>query len=189
MSRVAGLVLAAGEGRRLGRPKALVEHRGERLVDRAVRVLREGGCDPVYVVAGAAPLEVPGATVVSNPDWATGMASSLTTGLSALPGAAGAVVVALVDQPGVGAETVRRLLTAYDRGGEVSVATYAGEPRNPVLLARRHWAEVSALATGDVGARPFLRAHPELVTPVECGDVGDPIDIDTPDDLERVRSD
>lgn len=188
MSRVAGLVLAAGEGRRLGGPKALVEHRGERLVDRAVRTLRAGGCDPVVVVAGAAPLDVAGASVVDNPDWASGMASSLRTGLGALPAEAEAVVIALVDQPGIGAEPVRRLVAAYDGGAEVGVATYGGRPRNPVLLARRHWAEVAALAVGDVGARAFLRAHPERVTPVECGDTGDPTDIDTQADLERMRS-
>lgn len=188
MSRVAGLVLAAGEGRRLGRPKALVEHRGERLVDRAVRTLRDGGCDPVVVVSGAAALDVDGATVVDNRNWASGMASSLRTGLAALPADAGAVVISLVDQPGIGPESVRRLVTAYERGAEVAVATYDGQPRNPVLLARRHWAGVAALAVGDVGARPFLRAHPELVTPVDCGDTGDPTDIDTEADLEQMRS-
>ena len=63
-----------------------------------------------------------------------------------------------------------------------------GKPRNPVLIAREHWAAVLDLAVGDTGARPFLRAHPDLVTLVECGDVGRPDDIDTPADLARVRS-
>jgi nicotine blue oxidoreductase len=66
------------------------------------------------------------------------------------------------------------------------VAGYGGRRRNPVLIARRHWDEVIALAAGDTGARPFLRAHPELVTLVECGDTGSPDDIDTPEDLARV---
>jgi CTP:molybdopterin cytidylyltransferase MocA len=56
-----------------------------------------------------------------------------------------------------------------------------------VLLAREHWPEVIALASGDAGARPFLRAHPELVTPVECGDTGSPDDVDTSADLERIE--
>jgi len=60
--------------------------------------------------------------------------------------------------------------------------------RRPVLIAREHWAGVTALAVGDAGARPFLRAHPDLVTLVECGDTGSPEDIDTPDDLTRVRA-
>ena len=68
----------------------------------------------------------------------------------------------------------------------VAVAAYGGKPRNPVLLAREHWPEVIATATGDQGARAFLRARPELVTLVECGDTGRPDDIDTPADLEHI---
>ena len=180
---VAGLVLAAGEGRRLGQPKALLEIDGERLVDRAVRVLRAGGCDPVYVVAGATPLEVDAATVLANPDWSTGMGSSLRRGLSAV--AEDAVVVMVVDTPGIGAPVVRRLLDAHANGAAVAVASYDGRPRNPVLLARAHWAEAASLAVADVGARAFLAAHPDLVTWVECGDIGDPSDVDTPEELHR----
>ena len=71
-------------------------------------------------------------------------------------------------------------------GAGVAVAAYGGKPRNPVLLAREHWPEVIATATGDQGARAFLRARPELVTLVECGDTGRPDDIDTPADLEHI---
>jgi CTP:molybdopterin cytidylyltransferase MocA len=186
---VAGLVLAAGEGRRLGQPKALLEIDGERLVDRAVRVLREAGCTPVYVVAGAAPLaDFPVHTtapviVVDNPDWPTGMGSSVRRGLASV--AEDAVVVMVVDTPGIGAAAVRRLVEAYAAGATAAVATYDGKPRNPVLLIREHFSDASALAVGDVGARAFLAAHPDLVTHVECSDVADPSDIDTPDDLRR----
>jgi CTP:molybdopterin cytidylyltransferase MocA len=182
--RVAGLVLAAGEGRRLGQPKALLEIDGERLVDRAVRVLREGGCDPLYVVAGAAPIDLGGVTPVGNPEWSTGMGSSVRRGLAAV--AEDAVVVMVVDTPGIGAEVVRRLVEAYEKGATVAVASYAGQPRNPVLLAREHWPPVAELAVGDVGARAFLARHPELVTEVECGDVADPTDVDTPEDWARL---
>jgi nicotine blue oxidoreductase len=98
----------------------------------------------------------------------------------------GAVVVALADQPLVGATAVARLIAAYRSGASVAVAAYDGQPRNPVLLAREHWAEVIATATGDQGARAFLRARPDLVTLVECGDAGRPDDIDTPADLDRI---
>jgi nicotine blue oxidoreductase len=183
----AGLLLAAGEGRRLGRPKALLEVGGERLVDRGVRMLNQAGCDPIVVVGGAAPVEVTGAVVVHNPDWRTGMGSSLRVGLAALPESSPAVIVALVDQPRVTAEAVWRLWQAHtEHGAPVAVATYGGRPRNPVLIARAHFAEVAASAVGDVGARPFLRAHPELVTPVPCDDIADAADIDTPEDLERL---
>ncbi|WP_285694062.1 nucleotidyltransferase family protein [Actinomadura sp. NBRC 104412] len=183
----AGLLLAAGEGSRLGRPKALLELDGERLVDRGVRTLRDGGCSPVLVVAGAAPLEVIGAVVVPNPDWHTGMGSSLRAGLAALPPGCPAVVVALVDQPLVGPEAVRRLIEAYEAGARVAVATYEGRRRNPVLIAAEHVEAVAEAARGDAGARVFLREHPELVTPVPCADVAAPDDIDIPADLEAFN--
>ncbi|WP_116950672.1 nucleotidyltransferase family protein [Jiangella endophytica] len=191
-SDVAGLVLAAGSGSRYGGPKALVRYEGSRLVDRAVRLLSGGGCAPVVVVSGAVSLSVPGAIVVHNPDWATGMGSSLRAGLRALSWSvtADAVVVALVDQPWVGVEAVKRLRQVWSSAaGEVSVAvaTYEGRRGNPVLLARPVWPEVAALADGDVGARPFLRAHPELVTAVDCTGTGTSADVDTPADLPPLN--
>jgi CTP:molybdopterin cytidylyltransferase MocA len=185
-ARVAGVLLAAGDGTRLGQPKALVELGGQSLAARGVALLRDGGADPVVLVTGAAPVDLPGIRVVPNPRWQEGMGSSFAAGLAALPEECAAAVVALADQPLVGAESVRRLIAAFRAGAGVAVAAYSGRPRNPVLLARAHWPQAIALAAGDVGARPFLRAHPELVTLVECGDTGSPDDIDTPADLERV---
>ncbi len=215
LTRVAGVLLAAGEGSRFGRPKALVELGGITLAERGVAMLLAGGADPVLVVVGAVDVGVEGAHVVKNPDWRTGMGSSLRTALTALAGglvagvpgeipgqgavggsgrgltageSVDAVVVALADQPLVGAEAVRRLIGAYRAGATVAVAAYDGQPRNPVLIARVHWAEVMAAATGDAGARAFLRARPDLVTIVECGDTGRPDDIDTPEDLARIAT-
>lgn len=185
-NRVAGVLLAAGEGKRLGAPKALIELGGRRLVDRGADLLRDGGTAPVVVVIGAAPVTVPDVVLVPNPDWRTGMGSSLAAGLRALPGACAAAVIALVDQPLVGAGVVRRLLAAHQGGADLVVAAYHGRARNPVLLGRRHWAGVIAAAVGDTGARPYLRAHPGLVTLVECADIGAPDDVDTPEDLARV---
>ena len=190
---VAGVLLAAGEGSRFGRPKALVELNGQTLAERGVDLLRAGGARPILVVTGAVPIELDGTDAVYNPEWRTGMGSSLRAALQALSGVAngtdvGAVVVALADQPLVGAEAVARLIAAYRDGASVAVAAYGGQPRNPVLLAREHWAEVAATATGDQGARTFLRARPNLVTLVECGDTGRPDDIDTPADLARITA-
>ena len=208
-TKVAGVLLAAGEGSRFGQPKALVELNGQTLAERGVGLLRAGGADPVLVVTGAVPLELDGTLTVDNPRWRTGMGSSLRAALQALTGAdsapdiapeidpeidpeigtaIGAVVVALADQPLVGAEAVARLIAAYRGGASVAVAAYDGQPRNPVLLAREHWPEVIATATGDQGARTFLRTRPELVTLVECGDTGRPDDIDTPADLARITA-
>lgn len=187
--RVAGILLAAGEGVRLGQPKALVKLGGRTLAERGVAMLRDGGADPVFIVTGAVPVTIPQALAVHNPDWSSGMGSSLATGLRALaPTDVGAAVIALADQPLVGAESVRRLIAAHAGGASVAVAAYNGEPRNPVLIAREHWPAVLRLAAGDTGARPFLRANPELVTRVECGDTGSPCDVDTAEDLARVRA-
>ena len=182
------MLLAAGSGSRLGQPKALVDLAGSTLAERGVALLGDGGADPVIVVTGAVPVEIPGVVTVHNPDWETGMGSSLATGLLSLSnGDAEAAVIALADQPLVGADSVRRLIGAFRSGADVAVAAYEGRPRNPVLIAREHWPAVLELAAGDTGARPFLRAHPELVTLVECGDTGRPDDVDTPEDLARVR--
>lgn len=183
---VAGILLAAGEGSRLGQPKALVEIGGEPLARRGVALLRDGGAAPVVVVSGAVAVDLSGVLGVHNPDWRNGMGSSLAVGLGAVPGGCDAAVIALVDQPLIGPEAVRRLIAAHEAGASVAVAAYLGVPRNPVLIAREHWAAVIALAVGDTGARPFLRAHPELVTTVECGDTGRPDDVDTVSDLERL---
>lgn len=183
---MAGVLLAAGEGSRLGSPKALVELDGVRLVDRGIALLRDGGTAPVVAVTGAAVVDLLGVIMVHNPDWRSGMGSSLAVGLGSVPASCDAAVVALVDQPLVGAGAVRRLIDAYRAGARVAVAAYNGKPRNPVLLAREHWPTAIALAAGDVGARPFLRAHPDLVTLVECADTGSPDDVDTPQDLARI---
>ena len=195
--RLAGLLLAAGAGRRLGSPKALVLFDGEPLVLRAQRLLRAGGCDPVVTVLGAraddaraaataagGPLE----DVVVARDWQTGMGASLRTGLAALVerGAVGCVI-ALVDQPAIGVGALERLRDAWEAGAVAAVATYGGRPQNPVLLDRTVWAAVAKQAQGDSGARPWLRAHPELVVEIPCDDSGSADDIDTPADLERLQ--
>jgi CTP:molybdopterin cytidylyltransferase MocA len=182
---VAGVLLAAGEGSRFGQPKALVEFSGQTLVERGVHLLRAGGADPILVVTGAVPIELSGAQTVFNPAWRTGMGSSLRAALQALSGSGSGSGIG----PEVGAvEAVARLIAAYRDGISVAVAAYDGQPRNPVLLAREHWPEVIATATGDQGARAFLRARPDLVTLVECADTGRPDDIDTPADLARITA-
>lgn len=184
MTRVAGLVLAAGEGRRFGGPKALVPGW---LADR-VRALGDGGCSPVVVVLGAAADEaralVPdGTLVVVAADWAEGMGASLRAGLDAaavLEPAPDAVLVALVDTPGLTAAAVSRLVASAGRDPRAALAqaVYTGRPGHPVLIGRDHWPGVRSVARGDRGARDYLAARD--VALVECGDVGDGADVDRP---------
>ncbi|QNE73938.1 NTP transferase domain-containing protein [Streptomyces finlayi] len=192
---IAGLLLAAGGGRRLGgRPKALLPHRGRPLVEHAVRTLRDGGCGPLHVVLGAAADEVrgradlSGCVVTDNPEWAEGMGSSLRAGLRALSGSgADAALVLLVDQPGIGAEAVARVRSAYHSRSGLAAASYDGERGHPVLFGADHWADIAEAAVGDRGARDHLRAHRDAVTLVECSDVAQAYDIDTPEDLTRLE--
>ena len=193
---VAGLLLAAGAGSRMGGPKALLPWAGEPLVRRGIRLLSEGGCAPVVVVVGAAGEQVreqvrahgDHAAVVTADDWATGMGASLRAGLASLDDTVAACVVALVDQPLVTPAAVERLRAAYADGAVAAVATYAGRARNPVLLERSTWAGVMAAAVGDEGARGWLRRHPELVVQVDCTDGGAPDDLDTPGDLAALTA-
>ena len=192
----AGLVLAGGEGRRLGQPKALVRFEGELLVERAVATLRAAGCSPVVVVLGAAAAEVArsadlgDAVVVVNDDWAAGMGASLCTGLTALTHLrASAAVVMLVDQPHVTPDLVRRLLAQHSPGVAAVSASYDGRRRNPVVLDASVWPEVTAAAVGDVGARAWLDTHADRVVLVACDDLGSELDIDTAADLERLTHD
>jgi CTP:molybdopterin cytidylyltransferase MocA len=170
---VAGLLLAAGAGTRMGMPKALMRDAdGTSWLRRAVAALVDAGLEPVTVVLGAGaaearPLVPDGVAVVVAEDWAEGMSASLRSGLAAL-GRADAVVVGLVDLPDVTAAVVRRVAADADRG-TLRRAAYDGRPGHPVVIGREHWAGVAAAATGDRGARPYLAARE--VGLVECGDL------------------
>lgn len=175
----------------MGRPKALVPLGGEPLVRRAARVLADGGCVPLVVVLGAAadevePLLPAGTRAVVAADWAEGMGASLRAGLTAverLDPIPDAVLVHLVDLPGVTAAAVARL--GARSGPDALVrAAYDGRPAHPVLLGRAHWPGVRAAATGDAGARGYLAGRPD-VDLVECGDLAVPDDVDTPEQLAR----
>ncbi|MQA77925.1 MAG: NTP transferase domain-containing protein [Streptosporangiales bacterium] len=183
MSTIAGLVLAAGEGRRFGGPKALARLDGERLVDRAAATVRAAGCDPVVVVEGAATLgRVEGATTVFAAAWRDGMGASLRAGLAALPDEADGCVMFLVDTPWLTEACIRRVVDAWAADGRpgVAVATYEGHRGHPVLLARDVWAGVADEAEGDAGARAWMRTHPGDVLEVDCTGLADPTDVDEP---------
>jgi CTP:molybdopterin cytidylyltransferase MocA len=182
----AGLVLAAGAGRRYGMPKALVRYPRKLLVEIAVDTLRGADLSHIVVVLGAeaervqatAP-QLPG--VVINEEWDSGLASSLRAGLAALEKtSAEAAVVLLVDMPGVSSEAVSRVceLSAPDA---LVMAGYGPRRGHPVLLGREHWTGVMASADGDAGARHYLRAHAESVKVVAVGDVADDLDLDVPE--------
>ncbi len=186
---VVGILLAAGEGRRFGHPKALLrDQTGETWLARSAQALLDGGVRSVYVVLGAsieaARAEVPDCCViVEAADWVDGMGASLRAGLHAValtPSSVHAALVMLVDTPGVGADVVARLV-AWGSPTALARASYDGEPGHPVLLGRVHWGPVREQAYGDEGARAYLRQHDVMM--IECADIGSGHDVDTPEQL------
>ncbi|HEX4977678.1 MAG TPA: nucleotidyltransferase family protein [Nocardioides sp.] len=193
---VAGVLLAAGGGRRMGTPKALLrDERGVPFLDRAVGTLLDGGCAEVTVVLGAAAdearalldrdgwLDDEAVTVVEASDWDTGMGASLRAGLEGMTHrpAVDVALVSLVDVPDVGPDVVARLCGVAAGPSTLARATYHGRPGHPVLLGRDHWTGVVQAATGDKGARDYLATHE--VDAVECGDLATGRDVDHPSDL------
>lgn len=187
---VTGLLLAAGEGRRAGGPKALrVAAGGRPWLTTAVGVLLEAGCTDVVVVlgcaadrarlllAGAGPTVTDRVRVVENQAWPAGMSTSLSAGLAAVDPSATAVLVHLVDLPDVTAAVSARVLAEAAAGpGCLARAVYAGTPGHPVLVGRDHLTAVLATLAGDRGAQPYLQAHGAV--PVECGDLATGRDVD-----------
>mgnify|MGYP006280008457 CR=1 FL=1 len=191
--KIAALVLAAGQSSRMGgRNKLLQEVDGQPLLLHAIDAAEGARTRPIVVVTGHAQADVAGVLkdraveTVHNPAYATGMASSLRAGLSALPGDVDGVVVLLGDMPGVDAATVDRLIDAFDpdRGAAIVAASAGGRRGNPVLLARRFFPEIREIE-GDQGAKPILQAYPEAIRLVDCGAAF--TDLDTPAALDAYR--
>lgn len=193
-----GLVLAAGAGTRLGRgPKALLPFEGTTLVERVVRVLLDGGCAEVVAVTGAGAAQVaaalaplPAVRCVENGQWSTGMGSSLRAGLEAA-GPEADVLVTPVDRPGLSAAGVARVIAAHRPDGITAAAHRDAEGRlrrsHPVLFAAAWTAPAAAAAHDDVGARDLLSAQRHRVQLVDCSDLEDGGDLDSPADLWRLR--
>ena len=179
-----GLLLAAGAGSRMGRPKALVHDAdGASWLQHAVEVLRDGGCDGVTVVLGAGAdeavrlLDGLGVDVVVAHDWDEGMSASLRSGLESLKGSdVEAAVVSLVDLPDLTAAVVRRVLSEREGDEALARASYHGRPGHPVVLGRSHWQAIAENAHGDSGARDYLATHDTAL--VECGDLATGADVD-----------
>jgi molybdenum cofactor cytidylyltransferase len=192
--RLGAIILAAGRSSRMGRAKQLLEVDGSPLVARAVDAVLASGARPVAVVVGAeaervlATVAGRGIIAVPNPDWATGLSSSLRAGLAALlaaePGL-DAVLVAPCDQPALSADVIRRLAAAHASTGRISAARYGGRNGAPAVFGRDHFAALAGLS-GDEGARRILNSDPGRVCPVEMPELG--ADLDTPSDYAAWKS-
>lgn len=200
MSDVAAIILAAGLSSRFRTAagdngpstKLIAVYRGEPLVRHVARAALASRARPIVVVTGHADQDVKYSleglevTFVHNPEFAKGMASSLKTGVAALPAQTAGAIVLLGDMPNVSGEVIDQLILAFDnnRDAPAVVPTVAGRRGNPVLLARTMFPQISLL-TGDVGARPILAAAGANVVEAPVEDTGVVADIDTPDALGR----
>jgi molybdenum cofactor cytidylyltransferase len=199
--RVAVVVLAAGQSRRMGGPnKLLAEARGAPLVAHAVKSALASQAVEVVVVLGHMAADVratiekaisPQARVsfVINPDYAEGISTSVRTGIGSLGGTIDAAVVQLSDMPGVTAVLLDRLIAAFNpvEGRAICVPTVRGKRGNPVLWARRFFPEIAKLA-GDAGAKHLIGEHGDLVCEVEMPGDAAVTDIDTPEALAAWRA-
>ncbi|WP_086466559.1 NTP transferase domain-containing protein [Oceanibaculum nanhaiense] len=192
--RIAALILAAGQSRRMGEiNKLLAEIDGKPMVARVVEIIRDSKAGPLTVVTGHEAARVKAAlpgdlAFVDNQDYAAGLSASLKAGIAALPADIDGVVVCLGDMPRISPAMIDRLIAAFDpvEGREICVPTYKGKRGNPVLWGKRFLPEMAALA-GDVGAKHLIGEHADLVVEVEMDEDGVLIDIDTPDALTRYR--
>ena len=191
---VAALVLAAGQSRRMGSiNKLLAKIDGQSMVARVADAVLASKAQSAVVVLGYEAAEVRAAlgerdiVTIENADYAGGLSTSLRRGLAALPDDVDGVLVCLGDMPRVTAGHIDKLIAAFNplEGRAICVPTYQGKRGNPVLWARRFFAEMADVA-GDVGARHLIGEHDDLVGEVEMGAEGVLIDIDTPEALAEA---
>jgi molybdenum cofactor cytidylyltransferase len=193
--RVAAVVLAAGRSTRMGGPNKLLEEVGGKpLVRIAVEQALASRASPVVVVTGHQRKEVEAAIAgldvktVHNPDYAQGLATSLKTGIAALPPENDGAIICLADMPRVNAALIDKLIAAFDpeKGALVVVPTVDGKRGNPVLWSRRFFPDLMALE-GDVGARHLIAQYGEALTEIAVDGDGALIDVDTPDALRSLK--
>ncbi len=195
--RIAAIVLAAGQSRRMGGTnKLLAEIDGVAMVARVHGAALSARTDPVIVVTGDDAEAVLGVLAsqpvraVHNPDFAHGISTSLGHGIAALPDSVDGVAICLGDMPRLTATHIDRIAGAFDpdAGRAICVPTFEGRRGNPVVWARRYFPEILALE-GDAGARSLIEAHMDAVCPVVMDDDAVLVDVDRPGDLEAAAAD
>jgi len=187
---VSAIVLAAGESRRMGRPKQLLRVGERTLLDLALDNVRKSSVQEIILVLGSSAAEIQqqvstqGVKVVVNPAYQEGMGSSLRAGIGALDPRSQAVLIMLADQPCVRPETLNRLIEHHRSARpHIVIPTCKGFRGNPVLLDCSVFSEVMEIR-GDIGCRAIFGSHTEKIDKVEVDDPGILLDVDTSADFE-----
>lgn len=194
MDNVAGIVLAAGEGRRFGQPKALARFEGASFLERITESLKHAGCEPVVVVGGANSKEVEkhcaelDVDFVENTGWQNGQFSSLKAGLAKLDSYTGGVLVALVDHPFIEIPTYVRILEGASLHPEsIIIPAFECKRGHPVVLPKALIGEISA-SPNSSNLREIIKKHENLIVELPVEDSGILKDIDTASDLKDANS-
>jgi molybdenum cofactor cytidylyltransferase len=187
------IVLAAGQGARMGQVKPLVRIAGEAALAIVIRRLRAAGIDRPIVVLGRqvetvrATVDLSECRLVRNPDPERGLASSLLLGIRAVASDARGAVVLHADMPAVSVETIRLVLDAATPDAQIAAPRYRGRRGFPVYLSRACFRELEETLAGDSGARDYIERHRGRTRLIEVGDAGCVLDFDTPEDLADVE--
>lgn len=195
---ITGIVLAAGESKRMGRPKQLLSFGGSTILEHVVQNLLRSRIDEVILVLGheSGPIKArfEGAPIrmAVNPEYREGMSTSITCGIREASADSGAFLIALGDQPLVRSEVVDQLVSAYESSGKgIVVPTHGGLAGHPVIFELKYRDALLSL-TGDKGGKSIVEAHPEDVQHVEVETASVVYDIDKWEDyqeqLERYLS-
>ena len=193
MNNLAAIILAAGLSRRMGENKLLLDADGRPMVRHAAALCQAAGFSPIIAVLGHQAAQVEPALAglpvqcVLNESFATGMASSLITGLAALPAETAGVLVCLGDMPGITVDDILTLRAAFapENGRAICIPVHGGRRGNPVLLGRQIFADISGIS-GDQGAKPIIQKHAALVAEIPAGP-GVLMDIDTPEAYAALK--
>ncbi len=196
---ISAILLAAGESKRMGRPKQMLTWQGKTLLQHVLENLIRSNIDEIILVLGHEAEAIQksrggfqtrpyaGIKIVINPDYPQGMASSLRQGLLAMDPGSEAFLVVLADQPGIGPEIINQIIDAFQRADPrrgIARPVYRGLRGHPVLISVRYLQEALQLQ-GDVGARQILMNHPEDILEIEADQEGILKDIDTHEEYQR----